>query len=170
MASPSTREGKALSNTSMTLASSVAPGAVARSSPERINSSSSKEAIRYEKGEVAFPLQPEEKNRRDGEGEASFPHRRRDRRRQSLREHRIDEEPKARAPQEREDPQPAGLEPGLILEGRRQNRFQGISERGSQRLQAMSRGHRQDMGDHKQKGFPLGDSRTTTGESVIMKP
>ena len=44
-----------------------------------------------------------------------------------------------------------------------------MAERGSQRLQAMSRGHRQDMGDHKQKGFPLGDSRTTTGESSIMK-
>ena len=33
----------------------------------------------------------------------------------------------------------------------------------------MSKGHRQDMGDHKQKGFPLGDSRTTTGESFITK-
>ena len=26
------------------------------------------------------------------------------------------------------------------------------------------------MGDHKEKGFPLGDSRTTTGESCSMKP
>lgn len=55
--------------------------AAARSFLERINSSLSKEAIRYEKGEMAFPLQPEEKNRWDGEGETPLPHRRRDRRR-----------------------------------------------------------------------------------------
>ena len=75
---PKYEGGKALSNTSMTLASSTAPGAAARSSLERINSSLSKEAIRYEKGEMAFPLQPEEKNRWDGEGETPLPHRRRD--------------------------------------------------------------------------------------------